>query len=258
MGKRGTRAAIIASALLLTACGGAEPNQQENRTAGASTAVAVARSEASPARPVPATETALTAEGFGPLRIGMTRAQVVAALSEDDDPEAVGGPDPESCDEFRPARAPRDMLVMIEEGRLTRISLIDESKVKTDRGLGLGATAAAVRSVYGAALRAELHKYEEAPAEYLVVWAKDPPKDEESPAPATARGILYEVGAKGVVQRISGGGAEHSLCGGVRLKSDRRGTSIRDGGDATRKRKLLDKQKEGKKRMRQDLIASGR
>jgi hypothetical protein len=136
----------------------------------------------------------------------MTRAEVVKALGEDDDPEAVGGPDPASCDEFRPARAPEGMLVMIEEGRLTRISLIDGAKVKTDRGLGLGATAAAVRAAYGPALQAEPHKYEEAPAQYLSAWAKDPPKDERSPAPATARGIVYAVGAKGVVQSISAGG----------------------------------------------------
>jgi hypothetical protein len=148
----------------------------------------------------------LTAEGFGPLRIGMTRAEVVKALGEDDHPEAVGGPDPASCDEFRPARAPEGLLVMIEEGRLTRISLIDGAKVKTERGLGLGATAAEVRAAYGSAVQAGPHKYEEAPAEYLSVWAKDPPKDERAPAPATARGIVYEVGSKGVVQAISAGG----------------------------------------------------
>jgi hypothetical protein len=98
------------------------------------------------------------------------------------------------------------MLVMIEEGRLTRISLIDESSVKTDRGLGLGAGAAAVRSVYGPALRAEPHKYEGAPAEYLVVWAKGAPSDDRSEVPATSRGIVYEVGGKGAVQGIRAGG----------------------------------------------------
>ncbi|WP_158332143.1 hypothetical protein [Brevundimonas abyssalis] len=37
----------------------------------------------------------------------MTRAEVVAALGEDANPDAVGGPDPESCDQFRPERRPR-------------------------------------------------------------------------------------------------------------------------------------------------------
>jgi hypothetical protein len=198
------RAAILA--LLLAGCGGAGSGDNQ---AGLADPAATPASPERPAKAAPAAaEPVLTAEGFGPLRIGMTRAEVVKALGEDDDPEAVGGPDPASCDEFRPARAPEGMLVMIEEGRLTRISLIDGSKVKTDRGLGLGATAAAVRAAYGPALQAERHKYEEAPAEYLSVWAKDPPKDEKSPAPARARarGIVYEVGSKGVVQSISAGG----------------------------------------------------
>ena len=50
--------------------------------------------------------TLLTAEGWDGLRIGMTRAEVVAAAGEDANPEAVGGPEPEMCDEFRPADAP--------------------------------------------------------------------------------------------------------------------------------------------------------
>lgn len=198
MRKRGTAVVIIASALLLAACGGAETDARSNETAGAD--VASAGAPAAAAKPV------LTAEGFGPLRIGMTRAQVAEALGEDSDPEAVGGPEPESCDEWRPVRAPEGLLVMIEEGRLTRISLIDGSKVKTDRGLGLGAAAAAVRSVYGPALRAGRHKYEEAPAEYLTIWAKDAPRDDKSEIPPTARGIVYEVGGKGAVQAILAGG----------------------------------------------------
>ncbi len=200
------RAAIIALALLLEGCDGARTASQVNEAAASNRTDAQASEATSPAQAAAAAEPLLTAEGFGPLRIGMTRAEVVKALGEDDDPEAVGGPDPESCDEFRPARAPEGLLVMIEAGRLTRISLIDGSKVKTDRGLALGAPAAAVRAAYGRALQAGPHKYEEAPAEYLSAWAKDPPKDEKSPAPATARGIVYEVGSKGVVQSISAGG----------------------------------------------------
>jgi hypothetical protein len=202
MRKRVTGAAIAAAALLLAGCGGAETNPPSGETPGSNATAAVAP----PARAAPAAEAALTAEGFGPLRIGMTRAQVVAALGEDSDPEAVGGPDPASCDEWRPARAPEGLLVMIEEGRLTRISLIDGSKVKTERGLGLGAAAAAVRSAYGSALRAGPHKYEEPPAEYLTVWAKDAPRDDKSEIPATARGIVYEVGGKGAVHAIMAGG----------------------------------------------------
>jgi hypothetical protein len=159
--------------------------------------------------PVPKEDRAqpvLTAEGFGPLRIGMSRAEVVAAMGEDAHPEAVGGPEPEACDEFFPARAPEGLLVMIEEGRLTRISLVRGSKVKTDRGLHLGATAAAVRAAYGPALREGPHKYEPAPAAYLTAWTKDAPRDESSQVPAEARGVVYEVGTNGAVQAIIAGG----------------------------------------------------
>ena len=217
------RAAILVSAMLLAGCGGAESEGRDSQVEPANL------SEAAPAprtAPPARSEPVLTAEGFGPLRIGMTRAEVVAALGEDDDSEAVGGPDPESCDEFRPARAPAGLLVMIEAGRLTRISLVDGSTVKTDRGLGLGATAAAVRAAYGPALQAEPHKYEDAPAEYLSVWAKDAPKDEKSPAPETARGIVYEVGSKGVVQAISGGGPSILYVEGCGYGVDRSGTAV--------------------------------
>src|SRR5687768_12819211 len=47
----------------------------------------------------------ITPDGWGPLRIGMSRTEVVAAAGEDANPDAVGGPDSSSCDEFRPAGA---------------------------------------------------------------------------------------------------------------------------------------------------------
>jgi hypothetical protein len=53
----------------------------------------------------------------------MTRQEVVAAAGDDVNPAAVGGPDPEQCDQFRPERAPDGILVMIEQGRLTRITV---------------------------------------------------------------------------------------------------------------------------------------
>ena len=195
-----TRTFAVIAALLLAGCGGAGTGKQADEAAPAGNAGA-ARADAPAAEPA-----VLTAEGFGPLRIGMSRAEVVKALGEDSDPEGVGGPDPESCDMFRPLRAPEGMLVMIEEGRLTSISLIEGSKVATDRGLRLGAPAASVRAAYGEALRAEPHKYEEAPAEYLTVWAKDAPRRPTDAAAPSARGINYEIGGNGLVQAIHAGG----------------------------------------------------
>jgi hypothetical protein len=162
-------------------------------------------SQEAPDRVSEAAAPLLTAEGYGPLRIGMTLADVVTALGPDSDPDSVGGPDPEACDQFRPARAPEGVLVMIEEGRLTRISLISGTELKTDRNLGLGATAATVRAAYGDRLRAEPHKYSDPPAEYLTVWTRGGPGSDGIASP-DSRGIRYEIGTDGRVETIHVGG----------------------------------------------------
>lgn len=175
--ERGRRAPasslLLFTVALLTACAPEPPKQQPADTiAGAPAETPAPAPAGPPGTPAPAGLAPLTAEGWGPLKIGMTLAQITAALGPDADPEAVGGAEPESCDQFRPARAPEGMLVMVEQGRLTRISLIRAARVKTDRGLGLGAAAAEVRAAYGRTVQALPHKYVEAPAEYLTVWAE--------------------------------------------------------------------------------------
>jgi hypothetical protein len=209
-GGRMMRCLVPALALLIAACGSeadrAAPAAPET-AAPAPAAVPPAANEGgmatepapSPAGPV------LTAEGYGPLRIGMTIAEVNAALGPDSDPDAVGGPEPESCDQFRPARAPEGLLVMVEDGRLTRITIYGEAPVATDRGLRVGATAAQVRAAYGAALRAEPHEYQEPPAEYLTVWTRGAPAADGT-IDAAARGLRYEVASDGRVAAIHGGG----------------------------------------------------
>ena len=155
-----------------------------------------------PATPVtpPTPADQLTAQGFGPLRIGMTRAEVIAAMGENDNPNAIGGPDPASCDMFHPARAPEGLYVMVEDGVLTSVQLASTSVLKTDRGLGIGDTALAVKQAYGADARVTPHKYVDAPAEYITVWTT---ADHDGPA---ARGIRYNIGADGRVQAIAVGG----------------------------------------------------
>lgn len=204
------RLLAISAALALAGCGGVESGGAENQAASADEAPApapqAAVANASGSGAAEPAAVALTAEGFGPLRIGMSRAEVVKALGEDSNPNAVGGPEPEACDQFRPARAPEGMLVMIEKGRLTSIALVHGSKITTDRGLGLGATAASVRKAYGPALSAEPHKYESAPAEYLTMWAKNGPRGDEFVEDPAARGIRYVIDGKGLVEAIHAGG----------------------------------------------------
>lgn len=152
-----------------------------------------------PGTPVSAADK-LTSAGYGPLRIGMTRTEVEAALGPDSDPGAVGGPEPEVCDMFRPARAPEGLLVMIQDGVLTSVWLSRNTTVETDRALNIGDPAAEVKRVYGAAAEVMPHKYQAAPAEYVTVWSTT---DHTGPA---ARGLKYEIGADGTVHSIAGGG----------------------------------------------------
>jgi len=196
------KAVALALPLLAAAC-----SEQAAPPPANDTAETAAPAQATPAAPAsdPKGPPPLTAEGWGPLRIGMTLAEVNAALGPDSDPEAIGGPDPESCDQFRPGRAPEGMLAMIEEGRLTRISLIDDSKVKTDRDLGIGIPASVVRATYGSALQTTPHKYQEAPAEYLTIWAKGGGPIDRA-VPPHSRGIQYVVDSTGKVETIHAGG----------------------------------------------------
>ena len=133
----------------------------------------------------------------------MTRAEVTQALGDDANPGAVGGADPEQCDQYHPARAPQGLMVMLEKGVLTRITLMREATVKTDLGLGLGATAAQVKAAAPGGVVSP-HKYEAAPAEYVTVWS--PPRQDDYVQDPAARGVRYEIAADGKVAQIHAGG----------------------------------------------------
>lgn len=137
----------------------------------------------------------LTPAGLGDMRIGMTRAELVAAVGG----SPAASADPEACEEFHPSGAPQGVLVMLERGRLTRISLIRDATIKTGTGLGIGATAGQVKAAYGPRATATAHKYVEPPAEYITAWTSGNGRPD-------SRGILYEVGKDGKVMAIRAGG----------------------------------------------------
>jgi hypothetical protein len=201
-----TLSAVAVSALLLAACG------QPEATPPASAPEAPAAT--APAAPAPDAN-ALTAGGYGPLRIGMTRAEVVSALGEDSDPNAVGGAEPEVCDQWRPARAPEGVLVMIQDGVLTRVSVASPATLKTDRGFGVGDTAAAIKAAYGPLAVAQPHKYSAPPAEDIFVWTTGGPAAAGAYVEdAAARGVRYEINGEGQVQIIHVGGPAIQLVEG--------------------------------------------
>ncbi|ELR03677.1 hypothetical protein GMDG_08928 [Pseudogymnoascus destructans 20631-21] len=125
----------------------------------------------------------------------MTKAEVEAALGPDSNPGSVGGPEPEACDQWRPGRAPSGLL--------------------TDRGFGVGDTAAAIKAAYGASAVSEPHKYAEAPAEDIFVWTSGGPATPDAYVQdAAARGVRYEIDGEGKVGIVHVGGPAIQLVEG--------------------------------------------
>jgi hypothetical protein len=178
-------------------------------------------SETSPTTTAPPVDAnAITSEGWGPLRIGMTRAEVTAAVGATATQNAVGGPDPASCDLFHPANAPEGMLVMIQRNVLTSITLRNNTTLKTDRGLGVGDTAGDIKAAYGSSALVQPHHYIGLPAEYITVWTNTggatPNEQGYIPENTTpnARGIRYETNPEGVVTAVHAGGPSIQLVEG--------------------------------------------
>jgi hypothetical protein len=154
--------------------------------------LALALSAAPAAAPAQSPAWRLTPDGYGPVRIGMTRDQVSAALSIRLEGEAVE--DANVCIEMGAAEGHPDLFFMFENGRLSRISLGERSRITTPRGIGIGATAAEVRRAYGRGLRAETHEYIGRPGEYLTFWTR-----------VGAKGVRFETGADRRVRVIHAG-----------------------------------------------------
>ena len=181
-------AAVVA---LLAACGPPAPPPATTETP-ATTAPAADRND-------------ITSNGWNTLRVGMTRAEVTAAVGAGN-PNAVGGADPAACDLFHPANAPEGMLVMIQQDVLTSIIVRNNTTLKTDRGFGVGSTAAEIKAAYGASAVSEAHKYVEG-AEYITVWTTGGPATPGAfVEDANARGVRYETNAQGVVTAVHAGG----------------------------------------------------
>jgi hypothetical protein len=163
--------------------------------------------EAPPATTAPPVDAnAITSEGWNTLRVGMTRAAVTAAVGATATPGAVGGPDPQACDLFHPANAPQGMLVMIQQDVLRSIIVRNNTELRTDRGFGVGSSAAEIKAAYGASAVSEPHKYVDG-AEYITVWTTgDPPATTPYVQDPNARGIRYETNAQGVVTAVHAGG----------------------------------------------------
>ncbi len=160
----------------------------------ATTAMAV-----TPVTPPPA----LTVEGFGPVKIGMTLAEAQRVLGVKLNMQFLEEGDPNAC--ATGARADgknADVIYMIEGGKFVRIDVVtldagtgtpSAPPVRTAKGIGLGSTEAQVKAAYGTAVKVEPHPYLEDGGHYLVVKSPD-----------GKTGFIFETDTKKVIEFRAG------------------------------------------------------
>ena len=133
----------------------------------------------------------LTPFGLGLLKIGMREADAARRLGL-----RIAPDDEVNGWECRLDELPGHpgLSVMVERGVVTRIGIASPSRLKTDRGFGIGAREADLRRAYGKALKVATAAYEAEPAHDLTVWAI-----------RGKRGVRYGTDARGRVQAIYAG-----------------------------------------------------
>ncbi len=146
----------------------------------------------------------LTPLGYGPLKIGMTQAEMDAAFGPP--PANAAEAAPSECRYYHPPRAPEGLLVMVENGVLTRLTATKDSTVKTEDGVGVGDDGEQVKTRYGVTATVTPHKYQGAPSAYVTIWPGKPHLQGAYVTDPTARGLVYEIGDDGKVAFIHAGG----------------------------------------------------
>jgi hypothetical protein len=182
------RTAFAAGLFFLAAC------NQSGAATGSEPASAPPAAAAPTAAPAPATsDPVLTTAGLGPMRIGMTDAEARAAAGAANIEADTGTEISDSCTEIKLKGDYPGVYLMINDGKLSRITLYDNPRFKTDRGIGVGATPADVMAAYPGIVSSP-HEYENPPAVYLTLWTK-PEKE----------GVRFEINHEGVVGSIHAG-----------------------------------------------------
>lgn len=192
------RNAVLSTVALLTlsACNAPENARTPDVEAPATAAPSVPADAAS--------ATVLTPLGYGPLRIGMTQAEVDAAVGPP--PANAAEAEPSECRYYHPPRAPVGVLVMVENGTLTRLTATKDATVKTQDGVGVGDDGEQLKARYGASATVTPHKYQGAPSAYVTLWPGKPQLRGAYVTDPTARGLVYEIGQDGKVAFIHAGG----------------------------------------------------
>jgi hypothetical protein len=126
----------------------------------------------------------LTPNGWGGIRIGMPEAEAARRFG------MVGIQVDADCHHIEfPGRF--GLTGVARDGRIASLLAGDQSRLRTDRGLGIGSTERDVRRAYGPRLKVKPNTYEDPPAHYLTYWVRP-----------HMRGVMYETDAKGRVIAI--------------------------------------------------------
>jgi len=139
-------------------------------------------------------------DGYGPLRIGMTQEQVDAALGAappHEYPDEI-----ERCLYYRPANAPESLLVMVEDGMLTRITIMGESDVTTVDGIKFGDEIEQLKARFSGKAYWKPHAYAPPPAGYLTFWMDGVKRGDEFYDAQGALGTVVEADDEGRVAYI--------------------------------------------------------
>ena len=135
----------------------------------------------------------LSPYGLGPLEVGMTADQAARTVGlRRAPPRGVGGD--ESCWEFQAGPPFSGLWMMVQHGRVVRVSLGKGSDFHTERGTAVGDREQRVRAAYGAGLRAQPNAYASPPGHYLT-WV----------VPDRSYAIKFSTDARGTVTEIDAG-----------------------------------------------------
>jgi hypothetical protein len=145
--------------------------------------------------PVSTAPRTISAAGYGPLEIGMSIGSAMTALGDVELEPIVRFDEPAPCALYHlPTGGEGDgLIVMVLNGRISRISDYDLVDAETPEGVKLGDASEAIRAAYPGADE-EPAKYDAAPAHDLIVWA----------APDES-GMRFEINAEGAAHALHAG-----------------------------------------------------
>ena len=153
-------------------------------------------SEASPPPPTPVdsatppkNDWTVTSAGIGSIRVGMSVAELKKAFGD----SLVIPAKLEECDYIRPKSQPAGVSFMINDGKLARVDIRDNTSIKTAQGAGIGDTEDRIKSLYAGQVTVQPHKYTD--GHYLVVKQTGAPADER---------IIFETDGKKVTEFRAG------------------------------------------------------